>query len=318
MDYIYKFDTDNGFEQTDISSFYDVIEDDDFYLMYLGKASFIDFAKTYNLDDAIIDLLLSDTAKKSYMAVEDNYTFAILELLDIMGNLETSDLIGFYIENNRLIIVDLYDRDQSTTEAFRRMLTKKFSARSPGRLLKYFITALVNNHTRIFDQIKNSTAAVEDAIIKNKKNRDSIGIISDNRHKALNLYASYERLLDTLEVLMENENEIFDDDDIKHLKSVLFRVERYSSNISYLSGYITNVKDSYTSKMDLSMNNTMKVLTVVTTIFTPITIITGWYGMNFENMPELKWNFGYIYVIGISLISVILVYLLFRRFDRWK
>ncbi|MDU2375861.1 CorA family divalent cation transporter, partial [Anaerococcus vaginalis] len=254
MDYIYKFDTDNGFEQTDISSFYDVIEDDDFYLMYLGKASFIDFAKTYNLDDAIIDLLLSDTAKKSYMAVEDNYTFAILELLDIMGNLETSDLIGFYIENNRLIIVDLYDRDQSTTEAFRKMLTKKFSARSPGRLLKYFITALVNNHTRIFDQIKNSTAAVEDAIIKNKKNRDSIEIISDNRHKALNLYASYERLLDTLEVLMENENEIFDEDDIKHLKSVLFRVERYSSNISYLSGYITNVKDSYTSKMDLSMN----------------------------------------------------------------
>ncbi|MFR1137986.1 MAG: CorA family divalent cation transporter, partial [Anaerococcus vaginalis] len=81
-------------------------------------------------------------------------------------------------------------------------------------------------------------------------------------------------------------------------------------------GYITNVKDSYTSKMDLSMNNTMKVLTVVTTIFTPITIITGWYGMNFENMPELKWNFGYMYVIGISLISVILVYLLFRRFDR--
>ncbi len=241
MDYIYKFDTDNGFEQTDISSFYDVIEDDDFYLMYLGKASFIDFAKTYNLDDAIIDLLLSDTAKKSYMAVEDNYTFAILELLDIMGNLETSDLIGFYIENNRLIIVDLYDRDQSTTEAFRKMLTKKFSARSPG-----------------------------------------------------------------------------DDDDIKHLKSVLFRVERYSSNISYLSGYITNVKDSYTSKMDLSMNNTMKVLTVVTTIFTPITIITGWYGMNFENMPELKWNFGYIYVMGISLCSVILVYLLFRRFDRWK
>lgn len=66
------------------------------------------------------------------------------------------------------------------------------------------------------------------------------------------------------------------------------------------------------------MNNTMKVLTVVTTIFTPITIITGWYGMNFENMPELKWNFGYIYVIGISLISVILGYFLFRRFDRWK
>ncbi|MDY3005548.1 CorA family divalent cation transporter [Anaerococcus porci] len=316
MDYIYKFDTDNGFEQTDISSFYDVIEDDDFYLMYLGKTSFIEFANTYDLDNAIIDLLLTDTGKKSYIAVEDNYTFIILEMLDIMGNLDTSDLIGFYIENNRLIIVDMYDRDQSTSEAFREILRKRIYARSPGRLLKYFITALINNHTKIFDQIKNSTAEIEDSIVRNRKQSNSIEIISDNRHKALNLYTSYERLLDTLEVLAENENEIFDDDDIKHLKSVAFRVERYSSNISYLSDYITNVKDSYTSKMDLSTNNTMKILTVVTTIFTPITVLTGWYGMNFENMPELRWDFGYLYVIILSILSVFICFYLFKKIDK--
>ncbi len=316
MDYIYKFDTDYGFEKSDIKSFYDVIEDDDFYLMYLGKDSFIDFAKTYKLDNAIIDLLVSDISTKTYMAVEDNYTFAILEMLDIKGNLDTSDLVGFYIENNRLIIVDLYDRDASTSVAFRRMLNKKLAARSPGRLLKFFIAALISNHTRVFEDIKNQTAAVEDRIIKNKKLTSSIDIITDNRHKALNLYTSYERLIDTLELLTENENDIFDEDDIKHLKSIAFRVERYSSNITYLNDYINNVKDSYTSKMDLSMNNTMKVLTVITAIFTPITIITGWYGMNFDNMPELEWNFGYIYVIILSLTSIILGFVIFRRLDK--
>ena len=141
-------------------------------------------------------------------------------------------------------------------------------------------------------------------------------MISENRHKALNLYTSYERLLDTIEILVENENDIFDDDDIKHLNSVSFRVDRYSSNISYLSDYITNVKDSYASKMDLTMNNTMKVLTVVTTIFTPITILTGWYGMNFENMPELNWEHGYLYVIVLSLFSLIVGTLLFRKLDK--
>ncbi len=316
MELIYKFDTDRGFEKSSRSSFYDTIEDDDFYLMYLGKASFIDFAKSYKLDGAIIDLLSSDSSKKSYVAVEDNYTFAIVEMLDIMGNLDTSDLIGFYMENNRLIIIDLYDRDLSTKDAFMKILNKKFSARSPGRLLKYFITALIENHTSIFDQIKTSTANVEDAIINNQKSAHSIGVISDNRHKALNLYTSYERLLDTIEVFIENENEILDEDDIKHLKSVSFRVERYSSNISYLSDYITNVKDSYTSKMDLTMNNTMKILTVITAIFTPITIITGWYGMNFENMPELQWNFGYMYVIGLSIVSIILGVILYKRLEK--
>ncbi len=316
MEHIYKFDTDNGFEKTSMPKFYDAIEDEDFFLMYLGKSDFLDFAKKYKLDKALTDLLLTENSKKSYVAVEDTYTFVILELLDIRGNLDTSDLIGFYIENNRLVIVDMYDRDRSTTRAFSKMVNKKFSSRSPGRALKHFITALIDQHTVIFDDIKNSTAQIEDAITNNKTTRDKLGAISDNRHKALNLYTSYERLLDTIEVLVDNENEIFDEDDIKHLKSLSFRVERYSSNISYLSDYITNVKDSYDSKMDLSMNSTMKILTVVTTIFTPITVLTGWYGMNFENMPELSWEFGYMYIIGLSILSVIVCYLLFKKVDK--
>ena len=93
MDYIYKFDTDNGFEKSDIKSFYDVIEDDDFYLMYLGKDSFIDFAKTYKLDNAIIDLLVSDISTKTYMAVEDKYTFAILEMLSVHQMQQTQRII---------------------------------------------------------------------------------------------------------------------------------------------------------------------------------------------------------------------------------
>lgn len=316
MDYIYRFDTDSGFEETSIDRFFDTLEDEDFYLMYLGKQSFIDFAQNYGLDSAIVDLLLKEKVKKSYVAVEDSYTFIIMDLLDMKGKLDKSDLIGFYIENNRLIIVDLYDRDMSTSRAFKKMINKKLSSRSPGRALKHFISFLVASHTKVFDQIKNSTSKIEDAINKNKIKNDKLGAISENRHKALNLYTFYERLLDTIEILVENENEIFDETDIKHLKSLAYRIERYSANISYLSDYISNVKDSYDSKMDLSLNSTMKFLTIVTTIFTPITVLTGWYGMNFENMPELSWEFGYLYIIGLSLVSLILCYLLFKKLDK--
>lgn len=316
MDYIYRFDTDLGFEETSIDRFYDTLEDEDFYLMYLGKQSFIDFAQNYKLDSAIVDLLLKEKVKKSYVAIEDSYSFIILDLLDMKGKLDKSDLIGFYIEKNRLVVVDLYDRDMSTSRAFKRMINKKLSSRSPGRALKHFISFLVISHTKIFDQIKNSTSKIEDAINKNKISDEKLRTISINRHKALNLYTSYERLLDIIEVLVENENEIFDENDIKHLKSLAYRIERYSANISYLSDYISNVKDSYDSKMDLSMNSTMKFLTIVTTIFTPITVLTGWYGMNFENMPELSWEFGYLYIIGLSLLSLILCYMLFKKLDK--
>ena len=76
MEYIYKFDTDNGFEETSMTKFYDAIEDEDFYLMYLGKADFIDFARKYKLDTAIVDLLLKEKVKKSFVAVlQQNYHF---------------------------------------------------------------------------------------------------------------------------------------------------------------------------------------------------------------------------------------------------
>ena len=101
MDYIYRFDTDLGFEETTIDRFYDTLEDEDFYLMYLGKQSFIDFAQNYKLDSSITDVLLKEKVKKSYVAVEDSYTFIILDLLDMKGKLDKSDLIGFYIEKKQ-------------------------------------------------------------------------------------------------------------------------------------------------------------------------------------------------------------------------
>ena len=57
----------------------------------------------------------------------------------------------------------------------------------------------------------------------------------------------------------------------------------------------------------------MGILTVVTTFFLPLTLITGWYGMNFENMPELKWVYGYPMVIAVSLMIAVIEYVYFKR-----
>lgn len=311
----YKFDTDYGFEKIKSEDFYQLVEDDDFYVMYLSKEGFFDFARKSPIDENVLEAINMKHFVKSYISVEDTYTFAVIELLDISGALGSSDLIGFYLENDRFIVVDIYDRDESTKKAFHNLISKKFYARSPGRFFKHFLTSLISNHTEIYDDIKNKTRDVEDRIVRNEKGKETIEILADNTHKVLDLYSSYERLLDYIEVLVENENEIFDEDDIKHIKSVAFRIDRYSSNISYLSNYITNVKDSNASRMDLSLNNTMKILTVVTTIFTPITLLTGWYGMNFKVMPELYWDYGYIYVIVVSILSVILGIYLFKKLD---
>jgi magnesium transporter len=74
--------------------------------------------------------------------------------------------------------------------------------------------------------------------------------------------------------------------------------------------------DLYLSSMSNRTNDVMKVLTMISTIFMPLTFIAGVYGMNFENMPELRWEYGYFVTLGVMAISIILMLMWFRR-KKW-
>ena len=81
-----------------------------------------------------------------------------------------------------------------------------------------------------------------------------------------------------------------------------------------LKSTVEHLQDAYSSYLDVKMNNTMKALTVLSTIFFPLTIIVGWYGMNFQYMPEFAWHSGYIYVIALSVVTVVI----FALIGKWK
>ena len=73
------------------------------------------------------------------------------------------------------------------------------------------------------------------------------------------------------------------------------------------------VREVYQAQVDIQQNRVMKVLAVVTTLFSPLALIVGWYGMNFTGMPELRWPMGYPMVIMLSLAVVVACLIFFRR-----
>ena len=83
----------------------------------------------------------------------------------------------------------------------------------------------------------------------------------------------------------------------------------------HLQEYIEQVREAYQSQIDIEQNNLMKIFTVVTSIFLPLTLIAGWYGMNLQ-MPEFKWAYGYPMVIGVSS-AVIVILLIFFKKKKW-
>lgn len=114
----------------------------------------------------------------------------------------------------------------------------------------------------------------------------------------------------------ENENSFFNPDNLRYFRLFSNRVSRLFDTVNSLLDYSLQIRDTYSSKLDVKQNRIMTVLTVVTTIFMPLTLIVGWYGMNFKYMPELNSVFGYPAVIIVSIVIVI-VSLLFFKFKKW-
>ena len=76
------------------------------------------------------------------------------------------------------------------------------------------------------------------------------------------------------------------------------------------------LRDLYQAHIDIKQNRIMTVLTVVTTIFMPLTLIVGWYGMNFKYMPELEWQWGYPVVILVCVVIAVGSLLFFKK-KKW-
>ncbi len=76
------------------------------------------------------------------------------------------------------------------------------------------------------------------------------------------------------------------------------------------------MREAYQSQLSIQQNDLMKIFTVVTVVFLPLTLLAGWYGMNFTNMPELQWKYGYPAVIGVSAALVVWLIWYFKR-KKW-
>lgn len=89
-----------------------------------------------------------------------------------------------------------------------------------------------------------------------------------------------------------------------------------ADSINTFRDMLTNLENTYHAGVNMRMGQVMKLLTVISTIFIPLTFIVGIYGMNFDNMPELHWHYGYFGVMGMMLLISVVMLLWFRR-KRW-
>ena len=252
-----------------------------------------------------------DTPK---IEIYENYYFGILNIFNDSVNLSEIYELDFYLTNKFLIFVSRNDLN-IYKEIKNDISTKGVLGLSLDKILYNLFDKLTSKDNQILSNLELEIADVEEEVIQGKT-KDYINDIVSLKKRLLILKKHYEPLLDIIEDLTENENNLLDKKYIAYFKILFNRIERLNRKVGNLRDYVTQIRESYQAQVDINANYIMKIFTVITAIFLPLTLLVGWYGMNFVYMPELNWKYGYPLVMVLSIIVIIYCLWIFKK-KKW-
>jgi len=209
------------------------------------------------------------------------------------------------------------DSDDSIHRRFMNAVEKGVT---PGldleRLVYRFLDELLAGTEEQLENVGGIISGMEDAMIDGKVPKDLLNELIRLKRKVQNVHSFAGHLLYIIETCMNDERGIFGDSRMMYLSNMQQRLLRIREDALSLSGEITHLEDAYAGYVDMKMNHTMNYLTALTTIFFPLTIIVGWYGMNFVSIPEFGWKYGYVYVITLSF-AVVCLFTYLAKKHKW-
>ncbi|MZK49750.1 CorA family divalent cation transporter [Clostridium beijerinckii] len=263
-----------------------------------------------NINEKLLyDCINGRTSKfESYEGLD----YISLKIPLINNVLKQSKKVSMFLQKNVLVFIS--DGNDIIEEVISKSKTGEIKGLNLSKLLYAFFDKLTFEDTYHIEELEYEIAALEEGLITSK-NDNYLKKIIMLRKKLLKLKRYYERLLNIAESIEENDNGLIDKKIIRYFRMFTNRINRLYQNVNNLRDYVTQVREAYQAQVDINQNQLMKLFTVVTTIFLPLTLIVGWYGMNF-NMPEYGWSYGYPFVISISISVVVLCGVWFKK-NKW-
>jgi magnesium transporter len=182
-------------------------------------------------------------------------------------------------------------------------------------LLYALLDVVVDSYFIILEKIGDELEDLEDRVILSPSPETSQSIHRLKRN-FIELRKSVWPVREVLAALSRGESDLVNMKTIIYFRDVYDHAIRVIDTVETLRDVASGLLDIYLSSISNKMNETMKVLTIIATIFIPLTFIAGVYGMNFKYMPELEWKWGYPVILGIMLIIAVGMIVIFRR-KRW-
>lgn len=191
----------------------------------------------------------------------------------------------------------------------------KIRERKIDYLTYALMDVIVDHYFFIIEKVGEDISSLEEEIF-NTPSENNLKEIIKNKEKLSLLRRSIFPLREAIGKLLKSEYKLIEKRNFKYFNDVYDHTIQVIENIEYLREINANLRDLYLSGINLQMNKVMQILTLTATIFIPLTFIVGIYGMNFENMPELNWEYGYFGIIGFMFSIAIILLVIFKK-KRW-
>jgi magnesium transporter len=238
------------------------------------------------------------------MEVYKDFIYANMRI-PALGKREESLKIAFFMDENRICFVDNSD---TVVSMFKNMKVRKIkNEHTLETFLDEFLLSLIDEDYIYLNELEKRISILEEEVV-DRRNPEFNKNMIDIKKSISSAYRYYNQLSDFIQDLIS-----FVSSEENYTYRILeSKVERLLQESIDIREYANQVQDLYMSEITIKQNDVMKILTVVTTIFLPLTLIAGWYGMNFENMPELSWEYGYLSIIIVSVFVAVIGIVIFK------
>ena len=199
-----------------------------------------------------------------------------------------------------------------------RINTSKGRLRSLGTdyLTYAILDSIVDQNFVLLDSLDDKITELEDRLLDGEPTKDLLHTIQKLKREIVSIRRYISPVRELLAGMLRSESDLIGDSTHIYLRDVSDHSLRVIESIESYRDILTGLLDIYTSSVSNKMNEVMKVLTIFTTIFTPLTFIVGIYGMNFMYMPELKWSWAYPALWGVFVMIPVLLMIYFRK-KKW-
>lgn len=271
----------------------------------------------YDIHPLVLEDILHIGQRPKFNDLE-KYIFVVLMMLhfDEASQTVQSEQISFVLGTNYLIsfqedIGDVFDQIRDRI----RNAKGKIRKMNHDYLLYSLLDAIVDSYFSILEKLGEKIESLEEELSNNPEKK-TLQQIHNLKREMIFLRKSVWPLRELISSLQRSESELIRDSTKAYLKDIYDHTIQVIDTIESFRDIISSIQDLYLSIVSNRMNEVMKVLTIIATIFIPLTFIAGVYGMNFDNIPELHWKYGYAAVL-LMMIAVSAGMLYYFKRNKW-